>query len=634
MSGIYGYFQNNLSISINIRALQTWNRAYGEDNHDYNSDTLYGMGCFYERIATAPSCSSPVFHTSKSCNVADALIFNREELIQKYHTDNTFADEKILFHIIHNYGLDCLKDINGDFSGAIYDKQEQSLLLFRDHLGVRPLYYYACDDFIAYSTDIRGLIALPQTNVDINENWVVRALAQASFVNTEDTEFAHIHCVPPGGYIKFSYSNGTLNTSKKNYWEIGAHKVRLANEKAYQEQLKILITDAIKIRLAATPSPAGAELSGGLDSGVIDILINRLGYDCIFYSWSMSPDQLPYADGDERLTINDICEQESITCGYSEPTINFNETTLFGQKMYRTGLHIDPKEYLPYRFAFPPFINTTSIAATANYMYKNGACTIFSGHGGDEGVSHRLPIYDMLMDGEYYHYFKYHWDTTQGQKLRLLRTFKRCLSCIRETRQMLKATFSPPALLNKDWAKTVKRENLKCYTVSTSSRNFVSAGGSRNRLDVTAMFGAYNGVRYLYPYLDYRVIDYAVSIPRHLYQKGYVNRYIFREAFKDIMPESLYNLRIKSNNSKKGIKKEAGWYEKYTQHKDVIIGRLSKDYWAKYLDYDVIDEWRNMTEPAPENIMQDYSVNLGISAMAQFENVIKKCRSIDYDSIQ
>ena len=58
--------------------------------------------------------------------------------------------------------------------------------------------------------------------------------------------------------------------------------------------------------------------------------------------------------------------------------------------------------------------------------------------------------------------------------------------------------------------------------------SYIHQGGSRNRLDNVALYGAYNGVRYLIPYLDYRVIDYAVSIPRYQYLRGRRNRFVFR----------------------------------------------------------------------------------------------------------
>lgn len=79
-------------------------------------------------------------------------------------------------------------------------------------------------------------------------------------------------------------------------------------------RLRELITDSVKRRLDVFPDIIGAELSGGLDSGVIDILINRLGREAVYYSWSFSPQDLPDVPNDERQVIADICEQENIIC--------------------------------------------------------------------------------------------------------------------------------------------------------------------------------------------------------------------------------------------------------------------------------------------------------------------------------
>ena len=69
----------------------------------------------------------------------------------------------------------------------------------------------------------------------------------------------------------------------------------------------------MKVRANIIKGLVGAELSGGLDSGVIDVLLNRLDKKGIYYSWSVHPNELEYAEDDERLIIEEICKRENMT---------------------------------------------------------------------------------------------------------------------------------------------------------------------------------------------------------------------------------------------------------------------------------------------------------------------------------
>ncbi|MDC7292344.1 asparagine synthase-related protein [Butyrivibrio sp. DSM 10294] len=83
------------------------------------------------------------------------------------------------------------------------------------------------------------------------------------------------------------------------------------------------------------------------------------------------------------------------------------------------------------------------------------------------------------------------------------------------------------------------------------------------RTFVTALFGPYSGARYVFPFPDKDVINYAVSIPRHLYINNCQKRYIYRQAFKDIMPTSLYESTNKAIFFSEGeIKEETDWFPK------------------------------------------------------------------------
>lgn len=634
MSGILGFLQNSTNENfqnMNIKTMLLWNRIYGKDAEAVSTNDTYALGCCYERLSKESEHCTTILTKGKKYAAIDALLFNREEMLKKIDLHKTISDEELLFSYIDVLGIDALKDVNGDFSGAIYDDNTKVLLLFRDHMGIRPLFYYACDEFIAFSTDIRGIISLQQVDASISESWIYRTLAGHSTLSPKNTEYKHIFCVNPASYIQFSYMDNKLVSESHKYWELGSKKIQLSSETAYKDKLRELITDAVKIRLDVISDQVGAELSGGLDSGIIDILIHRLGRKGIYFSWSPNPDELPLAENDERLIIADICEQENISCLFRKMNSDLSNDSNIARNIQDIGICIT-KEHPAFQFVLPPYINTLPICEGSQVIQREGAKVVFTGHGGDEGVSHRCNPYELFYHREYYHFFRYMWSTTHGQKNRIRKTLKKSFRVLWETRRKLKRPFlnpfHAPDLLNIDFSNKFSKEKMSALHFSYDPKSYINEGGSRNRLDNVALLGSYSGVRYLIPYLDYRVIDFAVSIPRHLFLKGNKNRYIFREAFKDLMPKSLYNLRIKEDNSDKNKKGNPNWFEEYKQMKVDVITILDRDYWKKYLDFDVIDKWMKEEKPSDEKRSESENKMYCLFLCAVAENLVKKSREI------
>ena len=526
--------------------------------------------------------------------------------------------------------------INGDFSGAVIDDVTREIIIFRDHMGVRPIYYYADDSVVLFSSDMRSLLAVPGVDAEINTNRIYKVSHGYSELRTEETEFAHIFCVKPACYVKCHWEKGRLKKTVNPYWKLGKKKIRLRSEEEYTGKLRELITDAVQRRLEVCSEPVGAELSGGLDSGVIDIIINRLGKKAIYFSWSLDPKDLPFAPNDERLIIEDICRQEQIQCYYGKQIIDLGKESNLGQSCREVGLTLDTEEGAFFQYAMPPYINTLAISETAQFVNRQGARVIFSGHGGDEGVSHRCSSYEMFHHHEYYHYFKYMWTRTRGQKLRIARTIKRCMDNIVQSRRAMRSAFREKRagvrILRKEIEKNYSPKGMLKNTFLYDAKKYIQNGGSGNRLDNVALQGAYSGARYMMPYLDYRVIDFAVSIPRYLYLKEGMNRYIFREAFKDIMPNSLYTLRVKENNSRKMMKDEDGEVEnrikEYMEIKKRIVNSLDRTFWEKYLDYEIIDAWLNKQYTSEQDAKADSGLPTALGYCALVENMIKKAGSI------
>lgn len=581
MSAIFGYTFCNTAAKKQrdtLCELEYWNRAYGKAASDrMELDQQSGIGCLIEHFSEAFSWGGPILEAEGSFAVIDALLFNRDELINQLSCDPKISDEELLLGMIRSQGLDSLERINGDFAGAFYDPVQKTWTLFRDHMGVRPLYYYLDDDVFAFSTDIRGLTSICGERCPPNPELIYQELSGLNSRTLCNTEYAHIFCVRPGSYAQFHMDNGAFEHRESRYWRLNRKKIRLRTEKAYEDEMRRLITDSIRRRLDAVPGIVGAELSGGLDSSVISILIHRLGREACHYSWSVSPEIRPLRDGDdERKVILDICRQENTSCHFEDKSQLFQLQDILDQ-------------------CFPAHTDTYSLSYGSRWMHAQGARCVFTGHGGDEGVSHRGNHYELFYHGEYFSYLRAYWEDYNGRKLRFLRAPIRAIYDLIGFRKL----YSKPFYMSHFDAHELLSESFKAK-ISRSAKDkkiyfhyapvlYIEQGGTRQRMDNAAFQGAFCGVRYLFPYVDYRVMDFAVSIPRYLYRTGRFDRKIFRNAFKDIIPTSLYNVFYKDYASERDIVSDPKRKQQTLIQALRIRELLDRDYWGDMLDWEYID---------------------------------------------
>ena len=580
MSGIFGFTYKTDHPSLpeqTLGGLEYWNRIYGREAADAVLLGNSGIGCHTEHFSEDFPYGGPIIHTEDTAAVVDALLFNREELLCSLGDEarEELSDEEILLLLIRQQGFDALSRVNGDFAGAIYDRSTGAWTLFRDHLGVRPLYLYRDENIFAFSTDLRGLAAIPGADLSINEPLFYKNVLGFNALSLQETDYRNIRCALPGAVTRAVPEQQGFMLTESPYWVIGQNPVRLDSDEAYIRKMEELVTDSVNRRLDAIPGLIGAELSGGLDSSVIDILINRHGRKACYFSWSISPEELPIREaGDERQVISDICAQEGISCHF----LSKREQTDYAD-MLRDGA--------------PPFVDTPQLGYGSAWMNRQGARVVFTGHAGDEGVSHRGNRYELFYNREYSAYFSLYREDLQGKPFRFLRSIRSGLVNARENRRKLleqipESAYDAPAL-TKEFCSRMRSEfeDQQMYFFLDPKR-YVRQGGTRPRLDNAAYQGANAGMRYLFPYVDYRVIDYAVSIPRRLYVSHNNSRVIFREAFRKIMPKSLYDVNYKDLASIRDLPRQPQQNQRLRNSILYLAENLDRDFWGGILDLDAI----------------------------------------------
>lgn len=615
MSGIYGFTYRSTTDSAvenTIGGLAYWNKIYGSAAVQNRILGTSALGCHVEHFSDRFGHDEPVLSYRGTPAVVDALIYNREELLRdlQMDPDSAISDERLLLELIDRKGMKALRQINGDFAGAIFDPGKQEWTLFRDHMGVRPLYYYFDNDKIIFSTDLRGILSAPDVDGAVNGEYLYNFILGINYLTPVETEYRHIRCIHPGSFAHLRMTESKCEFTQTVYWKVRERKIRMRSDDDYRRKMRELVTDAVHRRCDAIPGLLGAELSGGLDSCLIDILINRHGRDALYYSWCVPPERHPLVEGDdERKVVLDVCRQENITCRFKQL-----------------------EDYVPYSVELtdymPPFVNSLSMAAGSKWMKPQGVNVVFSGHGGDEGVSHRASPFELLCNFELWAYFKIHWHYLKGKKLRVLRALR---SAYQEAKMKIPANMFYASeecydlpLFTKEFNQHMYRDHrVRATPFRYAPYRYVRQGGSRFRLDTAAYLGAYCGVRYLFPFIDHRVMDFSVSIPRRLHVNHVINRLIIRESFSDLLPDSLKELRYKDAPSLRNSEKPEVRTQQFQNGMSSLLQRLDQDLWKGILDFERLEDFSHREVLSSDDVERLNLVSIKLTRFIMVQNILE-----------
>ncbi len=272
MCGIAGYVRRTGSADRGLieKQLQLLEHR-GPDASGSFTGTRAVIGQTRLSIIDLDTGDPPISNASGTIGVAlNGEIYNftelRRSLEQAGHTFRTSGDTEVLAHLSEDLGpLELANSLRGMFAFAIWDEGEQSLLLGRDRVGKKPLYYWHDQTSFVFASEIKALLAHPDVPRDLDTE-VIGAYLTFGYVPTPRTFFAGINSLPPGHVLMLG-SDGVPTIQP--YWEPPLQSFRLerpARERA--ETFRSALSDAVEARLVADV-PVGAFLSGGLDSSAV-----------------------------------------------------------------------------------------------------------------------------------------------------------------------------------------------------------------------------------------------------------------------------------------------------------------------------------------------------------------------------
>lgn len=211
--------------------------------------------------------------------VVNGEIYNYPELyaeLRGRHRFRTRSDSEVILHLYEEHGLGFLDRLNGMYALALWDRREQRLVLARDRLGIKPLYYNISRDRLIFGSEIKALLAWPDCPREVDWAAALPGMNRV-FSGPPASYFKGIECLPGGCVLVADARRGTADV--RRYWQLPlpADEEFAADRRSESEIVagyRELLTDAVRINLQADVE-VGVFLSGGVDSVSVSALAAR-----------------------------------------------------------------------------------------------------------------------------------------------------------------------------------------------------------------------------------------------------------------------------------------------------------------------------------------------------------------------
>jgi asparagine synthase (glutamine-hydrolysing) len=520
----------------------------------------------------------------------DGRLDNRAELVRQLKDVLTIGstDVSIVAAAYEEWGTDCFAKLIGDWALSIWDTNTRALILAKDPIGTRHLYYSLDEDQVTWSTILDPLVLFAGRTFALCEEYIAGCFS--FFPATHLTPYVGIHSVPPSSSVLVRGGRHTVS----KYWDFDPSKrIRYRTDGEYEEHFRAVFGEAVW-RTLRSDSPILAELSGGMDSSSIvcmaDTIIARGAAE------TSRLDTISYYDD-------------------SEP--NLNERPYFTkveEKRGRTGCHIDlgSQESFAFESISERFVATPgsgngrpskSSTAFSNCMISQGNRVVLSGIGGDEvlgGVPTPTPeLEDLLARARLR-------ALAHELKAWALNKRKPWFNLLFEAAR----GFFPPALvgvpqhkrpapwLNPSFIKRNRmalqgyERRLKLFgPLPTFQENVSTFEVLRRQLGCAGLPPEPNWEK-RYPYLDRSLLEFIYAIPRGQLVRPGQRRSLMRRALAEIVPKELLN-------------------------------RKRKAYVARAPLVAISDEWKRLTEMSQHML----AASLGIVDSTKFKDALQRARN-------
>lgn len=284
MCGITGIFDTRGASGINRGVLQCMNDSQlhrGPDEGSLHIEPGVGLGHRRLSIIDIATGQQPLFNEDGSVVVIfNGEIYNYQQLIPELqalgHVFRTKSDTEVIVHAWESWGADCVKRFRGMFAFTLWDRNQQTLFMARDRLGVKPLYYALLDDgTLLFGSELKSLLAHGGLRRDIDPLAVEEYFA-LGYVAEPRTIFKQASKLPPAHTL--TIRRGQPMREPVAYWDVKFSLDNPISEADARAELVERLKESVRLRMIAEV-PLGAFLSGGVDSSAVVATMAGLSAD-------------------------------------------------------------------------------------------------------------------------------------------------------------------------------------------------------------------------------------------------------------------------------------------------------------------------------------------------------------------
>jgi len=274
MCGITGYINSRIVNESDIRKMNNAVQHRGPDDEGVFVRDNVGFGHRRLSIIDLGTGQQPMSNSDGTVWITfNGEIYNYKDLKKQLEGKCEFrtnSDTEVIIHLYELKGVDCFKDIRGMFAFAIYDFKRKRLFAARDHLGQKPFYYWHDKNEFAFSSEIKGILALKPELKEMDINALYEYLT-VRIITPPRSMFKSIRKLPPAHYLVFENSNIKI----ERYWNLNYEPKLKDDIRTITAMLEEQIKESVKYHLVSDV-PVGAFLSGGIDSSIIVAIMSQI----------------------------------------------------------------------------------------------------------------------------------------------------------------------------------------------------------------------------------------------------------------------------------------------------------------------------------------------------------------------
>ncbi len=533
MCGITGYIGRQIE-EQQVRESAESLKHRGPDNRSIWMERQVGLGHARLSILDLSDHANQPFHShcQRFVMVYNGEVYNFQELKEKYRLQTqTTSDSEVILELFVQKGVSFVEELNGMFAIAIFDKKENKLFLFRDRLGIKPLFYFFNGQEFAFASELKALLQykVVKSETQVNKETIAPFL-NLGYLPLNQTFFKYINKFPSGHRGEFDGQSLKVEP----FWNLESKlsETTFDNEEDVKTKLRDLLFDSVSKRMVSDV-PLGTFLSGGIDSSLVTAVAQKVSPNPV-KTFSIGFKESKFNESDYARKVAEHLKTEHTEFIVSQQDV--------------LGLFEDYFKYYDEPYADTSGFPTMMVSQLA----KQKVSVILSGDGGDE-LFHGYGMYNWAerLNNPFLKSFR----KPMGMLFGMTHKFSKVsdLLSYSKTDDVRRHIFSQEQFFfsNKEIQNLTGTYLPKDFFPQTKSKRKLLASEKQALFDIQNYLkddllvkvdraSMRSSLEVRVPLLDHRLVEFAVNVnPKFKMREGEL-KYILKQVLYELVPKSYF----------------------------------------------------------------------------------------------